>query len=421
MALLIPQVVSQHAEEAAILWLRRDWAVAQPHFSLADLTKLDDQLDAHLDGLRIAGEPGWETAEHELRWGDPGEVFAAAILAFETGLSRRVHRVIEDARGPSYAHARPLVAALAWMPWKAVHGYSGQFVADASPLLRRIGIAAAVAHRRDPGPPLPAAMQDADPMLRARALRAAGELGRVDLLPLAREHLTDGARACRFAAAWSVALFADDAEAVATLRDEVESGEDGAARALQLGLRRMAIAHGREWISRLAGQPGLMPQAVLGAGVLGLPELVPWLTEMMRQPDVARVAGEAFSMITRVHVAYNGLEADWPEGFTAGPTEDSEDENVVTDPDENLPWPDAEKVAAWWTKHRGRFQPGTRYLLGRPITEEWPEEVLRHGYQRQRAAAALELAIRRPGQPLFEVRAPGFRQQQLLGLKSPER
>jgi len=35
-------------------------------------------------------------------------------------------------------------------------------------------------------------------------------------------------------------------------------------------------------------------------------------------------------------------------------------------------------------------------------------------FQRQRAAAVLEMAILQPGQPLFEVRAPGFRQQQIL-------
>lgn len=39
------------------------------------------------------------------------------------------------------------------------------------------------------------------------------------------------------------------------------------------------------------------------------------------------------------------------------------------------------------------------------------QHVLRHGYQRQRAAAAIELAMMKPGQPLFEVRAPGFCQQ----------
>jgi uncharacterized protein (TIGR02270 family) len=91
------------------------------------------------------------------------------------------------------------------------------------------------------------------------------------------------------------------------------------------------------------------------------------------------------------------------------------------DPDENLPWPDPEKIAAWWARHHRRFDPGTRYLLGRPLAGEWLEEILWHGYQRQRAAAALELAIRRPGQPLFEVRAPAARQQERLGLTPPAR
>ena len=49
------------------------------------------------------------------------------------------------------------------------------------------------------------------------------------------------------------------------------------------------------------------------------------------------------------------------------------------------------------------------------MTIDWLKTVLRDGRQRQRAAAALELAIRQPGTPLFNVAAPGFRQQQILG------
>ena len=134
----------------------------------------------------------------------------------------------------------------------------------------------------------------------------------------------------------------------------------------------------------------------------------------MRSPRVARLAGEAFYTIAGTQLAQHGLEGRRPDGFQSGPSEDPADENVEMDPDENLPWPDQEKIAAWWKRHAADFTPGTRYLLGKPITEEWLEHVLRHGYQRQRAAAALELAIRRPGTPLFEVRAPGFRQQELL-------
>jgi hypothetical protein len=71
-------------------------------------------------------------------------------------------------------------------------------------------------------------------------------------------------------------------------------------------------------------------------------------------------------------------------------------------------------IQKWWTKNKSQFQNGTRYLLGKPMSIEWLQQVLRIGRQRQRAAAALELAIRQPGQPLFEVRAPGFRQQASL-------
>jgi hypothetical protein len=85
---------------------------------------------------------------------------------------------------------------------------------------------------------------------------------------------------------------------------------------------------------------------------------------------------------------------------------------------ENLPWSNPEAIEGWRKRHQGQFQPGTRYLLGKPMHRDWLQDVLRNGLQRQRAAAALELAIQQPGQPLFEVRAPGFRQQQLLRANS---
>jgi len=71
-------------------------------------------------------------------------------------------------------------------------------------------------------------------------------------------------------------------------------------------------------------------------------------------------------------------------------------------------------VQQWWNDNKGRFQAGQPYLLGEPITVEQCQSVLRKGFQRQRIAAALELALLQPEQPLFETRAPGFRQQRLL-------
>jgi hypothetical protein len=100
--------------------------------------------------------------------------------------------------------------------------------------------------------------------------------------------------------------------------------------------------------------------------------------------------------------------------FEAGPMESPEDDSVEIDPGENQLWLDPVPIQKWWSPRQGNIAKGTRLLLGQPITPESLRLALKNGYQRQRAAAALELAILKPGRPLFEVRAPGWRQQGML-------
>lgn len=80
--MIIADIVSQHVEEAAFLWLLRSNATRQPHYALKDLAKLDERVEAHLDGLRVAGEPGWELCLAALDNEEAGEVFAASVMAF---------------------------------------------------------------------------------------------------------------------------------------------------------------------------------------------------------------------------------------------------------------------------------------------------------------------------------------------------
>ena len=154
----------------------------------------------------------------------------------------------------------------------------------------------------------------------------------------------------------------------------------------------------------------------MGAGIIGDPVLIPELIELMRLKEVARAAGEAFSSIVGVDIEYNDLDQDAPEDFEGGPGEAPEDQSVDLDPDEDLPWPDPELVAKWWRDNKNDYKKGTRYLQGQPIDRKTLETVLRSGKQRQRHAAALELAIQNPRQPIFEVRAPGKRQTRLLNI-----
>ncbi len=169
------------------------------------------------------------------------------------------------------------------------------------------------------------------------------------------------------------------------------------------------------WQSKLAQDPNLIRPAVIAAGAFGDPANIPWLIEQMKQPKLSRVAGEAFTMITGVDLVFQDLGSEKPEDFEAGPNGNPEDGNVEMDADENLPWPSHRLIAKWWTEHRAEFPNGTRYLAGQPISLNSCQQVLRNGRQRQRAAAALELAMSQPGQALFNIAAPGFRQQKLLG------
>ena len=410
---LCVDVMTQHAEEAAFLWLLRSSAARWPHFRLRDLDELDERVEAHIDGLRIAGEDGWQLCKKELSWKEPGEVFAAAVAALDSGDQEEIESVLSvAAKSPDLS--RGFISALGWLAYEQAEPHIKRLHASQPPSERRIGIAAAAIHRKDPGRPLNAAIADPDPLLRARALRAIGELGRIDLIPLMQRDLNAEDVNCRFWSAWSTTLLAGYGNAIQVLQAIAESPGPYRERALQMALRRMNLATAHSWQRQLARHPQTMRSAAIAAGIIGDPSEVPWLIEQMSIPPLARVAGEAFTMITGVDLAYDDLDTDEPEGFESGPTEDPNDDNVEMDPDERLPWPDAALISGWWAKHSAEFQTGVRYLIGKPIGAEWLQHVLRQGRQRQRAAAALELAIMRPGELLFEVRAPGFRQQELL-------
>ncbi len=80
---ILTHIVEQHAEEAAFLWLLRDKAVDAPHYARRHLARLDERVEAHVDGLRVAGEAGREIAWKQLeQFGETGEMFAAAITLY---------------------------------------------------------------------------------------------------------------------------------------------------------------------------------------------------------------------------------------------------------------------------------------------------------------------------------------------------
>ncbi len=415
--LITQGIIAQFAEEAAFLRHLRTSIVGAPHFSLDDLVKLDERIDAHIDGLRVAGDAGWEMCRKSLSGETPEFYFSPAVLAFESGIADRIQDVL-DAIAEDPNKARALISALGWLPPAQAEPHVNNLISSESPFQRYLGIAESAIHRRDPGHLLGKTVDDGFPLLMARSLRAYGELGRGCELDscILRGAFADDDDEIRFSAAWSATL-AGNKEAVEVLKSFVVPESPYKEKAMNAGLRRMEAAAALGWQRHLADCPDTLRLAIISAGIIGDPVLVPWLIEQMNNPALARIAGEAFTMITGVDLESEEMRGMRPEGFNVGPTDDPGDDNVSMDPDDDLPWPNAEAVLHWWGRNKEAFQSATRHLLGKPIIAGNLRNILRSGRQRQRAAAALELVILEPDQPLFEVRAPGLRQMEVLRMK----
>jgi uncharacterized protein (TIGR02270 family) len=412
---VVQSVVDQHAEEATFLWALRSIAVGSPHYDLRrDLSRLDDRLESHLDGLRVARHDGWMTIRPSLDVGEAGAAFAAGVLALEGGDSARIAEVF--AAVEKHPDAAPgLASAMGWLRYDLVGNHLWKLQKATVEAHRYVGIAGAALNRQDPGPFLKEALKAKEPRLLGRAFQAAGELGRTDLAGFFWTGFSHADRGVRFQAGQAAALLGD-LNSIDVLKKLAVSAGPHRDEAVAMALRRMEDKERQGWQGDLLGNSDCIRQAAVGLGAVGDPALVPLLIEKMTVDKVARVAGEAFTLITGADLAYLDLERNRPEDFESGPTENPEDEDVSMDEDENLPWPDRARVEKWWAAHRSEFRPGRRHILGKLMTPEHLQWVLRHGRQRQRAAAALELALLDPKAPLFEVRAPAPRQKQLLGL-----
>lgn len=412
-----PQVLQQHVDETAFLWLLRNIAIADPHYSLSDLSHLDSRVAAHLDGLRIAGDSAWKLCSEALQSQEAGELFAASVLALE-GINGEMLAEVLEVVSESPDAARGFVSALGWVDGAHSDKWIPSLLGANSPSHVRAVIAGLAIRREDMASEIENALRTSDVSTTARALRAIGETKHRAALPGLRERLQSEDQSCRFWSGWSAVLLGDKAVAE-SLKSYVNCNSSFAYRAIQLIPRVLDLANSQQWLRGLAQDDLTRRHALKGCGVTGDPTYIPTLISQMSVPEQARVAGEAFSMITGVDLAYDDLDMDQPEDFEAGPTEDPEDENVALDPDEDLPWPDQALIQKWWDDHGRDYQVGRRYLCGQPISQENCRRVLKEGFQRQRIAAALELALMNPDEPLFEWRAPGFRQQEWLGLKKP--
>lgn len=408
----LPDVLDEYCDEATFLWLQRADAVEAPQYSPTQFADLDQRLEAQIDGLRVAGDDGWACAERLADHGGPEDVFPAALLALESPDGRFDDLLSRFDDAPEVLDG--IVSALGWVSATHLVGRVRSYLQDGSPLKQRLGLAACGMHRRDPGPALDRLVDSPADSVRMRALRCAGELGRRDLLPRAREMLADPKPELRYWAAWCAVLLGDRQLGVETLTELAQSPGPRRLAALRLALLARPPAAGHAVLSSLKPAPDSARLRIQGAGWAGDPVACKPLLEQLDDTASARIAAEAFCLITGADFNLEQFETLPPDGYDEGPTEDPDDERVELPEDIALPWPDPDRMRAWWDRHGGGFTPGQRSFLGAAPNPPGCTQALRDAFQRQRVVAALHLALLQPGTQLFPTSAPAWRQQRLL-------
>jgi uncharacterized protein (TIGR02270 family) len=411
--MIVQPVAQQHADDAAFLAMQRLRLLEGPEPRLEQLLRLDRRLAANLDGLRLAGEDGRALTDAALVTPSSGAVFAVAAERLQARDTRRLELLLALVESVPETY-EGLLAAFTWVERGQLSGIVAALLGEQRRWRRAFGMAVCAAHRVDPHIAQQRWVEDADPLVRARALQAAGELGLRELVSSCVASMADDEPHVQFWAAWSAVLLGDREHALNALIAYGLSRNSFRARSFRLALQATELGTAHTILQRVAPSDERSRRLIEGSGIAGDPAYVSWLLKEMQEPTTARLAGEAFTLITGVNLGPAALDRPAPENYEPGPNGDPDEQNVDVDPDDGLPWPDHVRIQRWWSANANRYTKGIRYFMGAPLSVEHCSRVLKTGYQRQRILAAHYLCLLQPGTTLFNTSSPAARQQRLL-------
>ncbi|WP_426756055.1 TIGR02270 family protein [Myxococcus sp. Y35] len=414
---LLPRwdIFEEHLDEATFLWTRREQCLVSPLFDLRETGEEEARLVAHLDALAEAG--GVVTrklAEPALQEDEPARVSAATyVLLSERGQDAAglLLKALEE--GDS---ARHLAIQGALELWDEPGWAERLAPLSASPLpaLKALALEVAAFHGEllDAGT-LTSLAANGEVAVRVSALRSARLLPEEARAALVRAALASPEPSVRLAgielgllggmrAAWSACQELAGVHCPERARAWVLLALGGGEKALEVVLRRLEEKASRRqalWALGFSGQ------------VAAADACIEWMAE---DPPTSLLAAEAFCAITglRLEGSYVGIS---PEAQELPPFEEDDlQADLTPKPEQALPVPAADAIAAWWRSARKQFDPQKRYLYGEPFDGRVLLEALAHTPMRRRHVLALELALRSGGALRVRTRGRVSRQYQEL-------
>lgn len=388
-------VYEQFFETASFLWILRAIALNQPHYYLADVLELEQRIDAQIEGLMISVEDAWKICQQGLTLKEAGEVFTATLIAFKSHDAVKIQKVIEAGLETNETF-KGLVSALAWLPEKFIHVWIKKFLNSKDLHHKHLALAVCSLRQENPGEQLTRIFERKDckqnTALYSQALQLAGDLKRQDLIPFLNEATESDDKDIKF---WSnyASIQLGNHTVLSNLEPYVFHPGPHQAAAINLVFKMLPVGQARQWISRLGKDSTQNRMVIKATGVLGDPHAVNWLIKKMHDPVLAKLAAEAFTLITGLDLRKHKLIVQVTPDIVMQPNDNTSDQNTALDDDENLPYPDAEKIASIWMSHGQNFVAGQRYFLGKAITADWLKHNRKTASQRQRHLANLELML----------------------------
>lgn len=405
----IRPLLVRHVGDAAFMAMQRLDLVHSKQAGLQELMRFDRVLQAHLDGLLVAGgvamDEAW-TALH--RWGGPGEVFVCAALALVHEDGVRLESLWKHIEELPAKRLVGLELALAWTaqdPERPPLRWIQHWVeASHVPALQACALRAAAACPV----PLPDAWEQAlgseSAEVRATACRVAASVPsavqEARLLPL----LADPAREVSVEAAVCLLSLSADPDRRSAALMALERGLAPDLPSLRSAPGANGVLARRDTLRRLrvlalhqarghdaARVCDSLPAHAAAEYVAwhGDTALLPGLIARADHPEFARAASWGVLALCGVEVESLGL---------AGPGLDPRGRSELM----GLPSLDPEAGSHWWRQAATHFVGGQRWLFGQPLAETARSaliERLHSGPQALRWLAARHLG----GLPEFRV------------------
>jgi uncharacterized protein (TIGR02270 family) len=365
---VVPDIVEEHCDELQFLWTQRRNALRSSSFTERALRMLEERIEAHVDGMLVAGERMLELVEPCVVGEEEMPAFAAAFTLLRRGSPDGLRRVLD-------AFQNPKGQALLGLRDGLAHGHSGplpdQVTQQLTSLFMSAGPAVGAAagevlafhNAISPDPRhLERFVHAEDATARESGWRLAAYCG-VAIQPASYERGLRDEEAGVRRAALAAAAWTGSATFLPYCRSLAADPNPDTIEALALFA---AVAPPEEYqtVAAVASNPAAGPDRFRVVGAFAHPYFIEFLIKEMENPDpaAAAVASAAFEKMTDRSPGSQRRAKVSPDGKPPADEFEAEFQEVVV-------LPDPARARKYWEELAPRLASSPRVCRGLDVSQ----------------------------------------------------